>query len=252
MRHLPEVGAEIEALLAPYTHARHETARRAGIHEPRDAYRADALLDLARATTTSGGTTPKGASRADTKVFVHIDLDTLLRGSTQPGSTCHIDGIGPVDVDHVRSLLGEAFVVALIHDAVDVRSILHLGRQVTAHQRSALEARGYRCEVPGCDVSWGLEVEHVKDFALTGVTRLDDLAWHCTHHHDQKHHHGHRLTGPPRHRTWTAPDGTAIHDHPPPAASDPAAGRADPRPPTGPPANAPPAEPSLFAGPPAA
>lgn len=214
MRHLPEVGAEIEALLAPYAHARFEAGRKAGQHESRDAYRADGMLDLARASVHGGGPRPKGARRADTKVFVHIDLDTLQRGHTVPGSTCRIDGVGPVDVAFVRSLLGEAFVVALVEDAVDVRSIVHLGRQVTAHQRSALEARGYQCEVPGCGVTWGLEIEHVRDYALTGVTTLDDLAWNCHHHHEQKTHHGYRLTGTPGNRIWTAPDGSTRLDQP--------------------------------------
>ena len=149
-------------------------------------------------------------------MFVHIDLATLQAGRTQPGSVCHIDGVGPVDVDHVRSLLGEAFVVALINDAVDIRSVVHLGRQVTAHQRSALEARGYHCEVPGCAVTWGLEIDHRADWALTGTTTLDELVWLCRHHHDQKTHHHYRITGPPGHRTWTAPDGTTRHTRPPP------------------------------------
>jgi hypothetical protein len=228
VRHLPEVGAEIEALLAPFTHARHEAARKHGTYESRDAYRADALLDLARASKT-GGARPKGASRADTKVFVHIDLDALLAGNTQPGSICRIDGIGPVNVDYVTSLLGEAFVVALIHDSVDIRSVVHLGRQVTAHQRSALEARGYRCEVPGCDVTVGLEIDHREDWSLTRVTTLDELAWMCPHHHDQKTHHGYRLTGPPGNRAWPEPDGTIHRDKPP--------------------LDAEPTEPSLFADP---
>jgi polyhydroxyalkanoate synthesis regulator phasin len=79
VRHVPEVGAEIEALLSPFTHARFEAGRKAGSYEAREAYRADALLDLARDSTT--GSTPKGANRADTKVFVHIDLETLQSGA---------------------------------------------------------------------------------------------------------------------------------------------------------------------------
>jgi hypothetical protein len=203
LRHLPEVGAEIEALLAPFTHTRFEAGRQSGQRESRDAYRADAMLDLARAS--GSGASPKGARRADTKVFVHIDAQTLLSGERHPESVCHIDGIGPVDVDHVRSLFGEAFVVALIHDGQDVRRVVHLGRQVTAHQRSALEARGQCCEVPGCDIDWGLEIDHITGWALTKTTTLDDLGWLCGHHHDQKTHHGYRLTGPPGNRTWIPP-----------------------------------------------
>jgi hypothetical protein len=207
LRHLPEVGAEIEALLAPFTHARFEAGRQSGQREARDAYRADALLDLARASRS--GTSPKGARRADTKVFVHIDAQTLMTGTKRPESVCHIDGIGPVDVDHVRSLFGDAFVVALIHDGQDVRRVVHLGRQVTAHQRSALEARGQCCEVPGCDIDWGLEIDHITGWALTKTTTLDDLGWLCGHHHYQKTHHGYRLTGPPGRRTWVPPPARA-------------------------------------------
>ena len=203
MRHLPEVGAEIEALLAPFVHARFEAGRQSGDRESRDAYQADAMLDLARASKS--GCAPKGARRADTKVFVHIDARTLLTGERHAQSVCAIDGVGPVDVDLVRSLFGDAFVVALIEDGQDVRRVIHLGRQVTAHQRSALEARGQCCEVPACDIDWGLEIDHTTGWALTRTTTLDDLAWLCAHHHDQKTHRGYRLTGPPGHRTWTAP-----------------------------------------------
>jgi hypothetical protein len=150
-------------------------------------------------------------------VFVHIDAESLRRGSTVPGSICHIDGLGPIDLDAAQALLGEAFVVALLEDTTgDIRSVIHLGRQVTAHQRSALEARGYRCEVPGCDVTWGLEIEHHQPYAATGVTTLDELWWACGRHHHEKTHLGATLTGPPGNRTWTAPDGTALRDRPPP------------------------------------
>ena len=214
MRHLPDVGAEIEALLAPYIHRRFECARHAGTSEPREAYAADALLDLARAAAGEGSR-PQGARRADTKVLVHIDIASLLRGHTVPGSTCRIEGVGPVDVEWVRSIYGDAFVALLYEDAVDVRSVVHLGRQVTAHQRTALEARGYHCEVPGCGATSHLEIDHVDDWALTRRTVLDQLMWACPHHHRQKTLGGYRITGPPGARMWTAPGDTERRDHPP-------------------------------------
>ena len=116
----------------------------------------------------------------------------------------------------MRSLYGDAFVVALIEDGHDLRRLVHLGRQVTAHQRSAMEARGQLCEVPGCDIDFGLEIDHTTPWALTRTTTLDHLAWLCSHHHRQKTHAGYRITGPPGHRTWTAPHGTTTRDHPPP------------------------------------
>jgi hypothetical protein len=206
-RHLPEVGAEIEKLLAPYTQAAFDAARTSGTHESHDAYRADGLLAMARSTATGGCDRPKGASRAETKVFVHIDLETLVRGrlAEGAGAMCHIDGIGPVDLAWVRSVMGDAFVVALLKDRVGVRDVIHLGRKVTAHQRSALEARGVQCEVPECSATHGLEIDHLTGWTNTHTTELDDLVWLCAHHHDQKTHRGARLTGPPGTRTWHPP-----------------------------------------------
>src|SRR5690606_37658263 len=130
LTHLPEVGAEITALLSPFVHRRFTEARKAGEREPREAYAADAVLDMARAAHAGGGAVPKGASRADTKVIVHVDVDTLVHGATRPGSVCHIDGVGPVDVDWVRRVYGEAFVAFVFSDTVGVRGVAHLGRQV--------------------------------------------------------------------------------------------------------------------------
>lgn len=240
VKHLPEVLAELDTLVAPYAQAAFDQARKAGDHESYEAYKADGLLAMARATTAAGGACerPKGASRAETKVFVHIDLDTLVNGrlADGSGSICRIDGVGPVDVDWVRSILGESFVVALLEDRQGVRDVVHLGRKVTAHQRSALEARGLRCEVPGCGATHGLEIDHVTGWSLTKTTQLDDLVWLCRHHHDQKTHRGARLTGPPGARTW----------HPPPPGT-PARGAATRTPRT---RSGPPPSPPATAGPP--
>ena len=60
----------------------------------------------------------------------------------------------------VRSQLSEAFVKILVHDGVDVTTVCHAGRTVTAHVQSALEARDPVCVVPGCDVAHGLQNHH--------------------------------------------------------------------------------------------
>jgi hypothetical protein len=244
MRHLPEVGAEIERLLAPFTQTAFDAARTAGVHEPHEAYRADGLVAMAKASAQqSGCERPKGASAAETKLFVHIDLDTLLRGRLgDGGSICHLDGIGPVDVAWVRSVLGEAFVIALLEDRQGVRDVVHLGRKVTAHQRSALEARGHRCEVPGCSATHGLQIDHITGWTLTHTTQLDDLMWLCRHHHDHKTHRGATITGPPGNRTW----------HPPPPKTQAKAranGNRSPMPSEAPAESGTPApQPDLFAG----
>jgi hypothetical protein len=202
-----EAGALIEAALAPLVEARFAEARRQGRRERHDAYAFDALLALAE-----GSGPADGSARPDRKVIALVDHAALLRGATGPGERCELAGVGPVPVSTVVAMLGDAFLAAVVTDGVDVHSVAHLGRRVTAHQRSALEARGYRCEVPDCDVSTALEIDHVTGWARTRQTRLDDLAWLCRHHHHQKTHCGYRLTGRFGQRAWQAPDA-----RPPPA-----------------------------------
>ena len=111
-------------------------------------------------------------------------------------------GLVTSPVAAVRAVLPEAFVAFVINDATDVQAVAHLGRRCTARQRSAMEARGRRCEVPQCTREYGLEIDHMIGWTLTHVTRLDDLAWLCGYHHHEKTFNGWRLTGPPNQRQW--------------------------------------------------
>ncbi|HWH35915.1 MAG TPA: HNH endonuclease signature motif containing protein, partial [Acidimicrobiales bacterium] len=271
-KHTPEVGAQIEAALAPLKETIFQAARRAGNHEPGEAYGADALAEMARRSAGAedarpgethrgddrpdgpgagpggsrpGGDRPNGAGagpggahpgqagpggpatdgtggdplegevepahpgavrperrpprsrRPDTKVIVLIDHDALKRGWTEGDEVCEIAGVGPVSVAVARSLASDAFGAAVVTNGVDVFTVAHVGRSVTAHQRSALEARGYRCEVPGCGSSTALEIDHIEGWTKTFRTKLDALAWLCRSHHLDKTHRGWRMEGPP-------------------------------------------------------
>lgn len=161
--------------------------------------------------------------RREAKVIVLVDGPALARGHAEPGETCEIIGAGRVPVAAVRALLPAAFVAVVVRDQVDVRGVTHLGRAPTALQRTALEARGMLCEVPGCGRRHGLQIDHVLDWAYTRRTRVDELAWLCALHHQLKTEQGWRLEGPPGKRRWVAPEGAA------PAAASARAG--PPRPP---------------------
>ena len=100
-----------------------------------------------------------------------------------------------------------AVVTAVVTDGVDITTVAHLGRAATAHQRTALQARGMHCAVPGCGTFHHLEIDHVDGWAITRRTHIDQLDWLCHHHHDQKTHRSYRLAGPPGHRTWHPPEG---------------------------------------------
>ncbi|MBA2624294.1 MAG: DUF222 domain-containing protein, partial [Acidimicrobiia bacterium] len=137
-------GARIDAALAPVLDRHVAEARRGGRREPVEAYAADALVELVTAP-------PKGERRtraAESKVIALVDVEALRRGSTQGQERCELAGVGPVPVSTVRAMLTDAFLALVVTDGVDVFSVAHTGRQVTAHQRTALEARGLRCEVP--------------------------------------------------------------------------------------------------------
>jgi polyhydroxyalkanoate synthesis regulator phasin len=222
LRHLPAEGAKVEAALEPYIQRRFDEARRRGEHEPREAYAADAFMDLLR-DKVAGGEPPKGGRRTESKVIATVDLSALLRGFAEPGETCEIKGVGTVPVSVARALLTDAVFALVVRDGVDILNVTHLGRQVTAHMRTALEARGYECGMEDCDVTWGLEIDHLGDgWSPTKVTRLDQLDWKCRHCHGLKTYRGWEDEGPTGKRRWVRKPGTTTTgERPPPPSSPP-------------------------------
>jgi hypothetical protein len=200
LRTTPEAGAAIVAGLEPFTARVFDQARAAGQRERHEAYAADAMVAMAQA---AGGGNSAGSSSA--VVNVRVDASALERGHVEGAETCDIPGIGPVPVATVRALLGDAVVKRLLTKGVDVVSVLHLGRTVTAHQRSALEQRDPTCVVEGCSVRHHLEIDHVDGWALTKVTTLDRLARLCRWHHHLKTYGGYRLEGRPGAWRWCGP-----------------------------------------------
>ena len=217
-RFTPEVLAELLAALEPFEAAAFRAARAEGRREGFDAYRADALLALARAGREGTG---RRSSGPRTTVHVVIDHAALVRGRAAPGERCEVAGVGPVPVTVVRSMLDDAFLTAVLSDGVDVATVAHLGRRPTAHQRSALVVRDPECVVTGCHVRVGLEIDHVEPWSATRITKLDRLARLCRFHHAQKTHEGYRLEGGPGHWRWLKPDGTEVVPRPPPPPPPP-------------------------------
>jgi len=180
-------------------------ARAEGRVEPYHAYRADALVAVAAAVCAGSGT---GTGRRVVTVDVLVDHAAVLRGRVEPGETCEIAGVGPIAVATARALMADAFINVLDTDGVEVYRVAHLGRAVTAHQRTALEVRDRECVIPGCHVTSHLEIDHVEEWAATHVTRLDALARLCHFHHAQKTYDGWRLEGTPGHWQWLPPAST--------------------------------------------
>ena len=150
-RFTPDVLAELLVALEPFEAEAFREARAEGRRETFDAYRADALLALARARRDGTGR----SSGPRNTVHVVIDRAALLRGKAEAGERCEVAGGGPVPVRVVRSMLDDAFVTAVVTDGVDVATVAHLGRRPTAHQRSALEGATPRAWCRAVTCGWG-------------------------------------------------------------------------------------------------
>lgn len=201
LRDNPEVGAEIMAAIDPIRDRLFREARARGVHEPSEAYAADALAELARGES-------KPAQRASTKVIARVDLAALLRGRPIEGEVCELAGFGPVAVSAVRELMdtGDPFLAAVVTDGARVVGVAHLGRRANARQQTALEWLYPTCAVAGCAAVAHLENDHRVEWARTHTTVFDLLDRLCTHHHDRKSLDGWALVPGEGKRAFVPPD----------------------------------------------
>jgi Domain of unknown function (DUF222) len=177
----PQVGGAIKAVIEKGTGKRFRGARSSGVHESQDAYAADAFAD-AVVGEPAVGSKPGGWS-----AHVVIDHEALGRGHAIDGETCEIPGVGPVSVEWVRSLLGTAFVTAIIKKGKDITTVAHLGRHIPAELRTAMIVSGRECSIEGCAGREYLELDHCEiDHANNGPTAWFNLTWLCSIHHTRK------------------------------------------------------------------
>ena len=182
-------GALVMAALKPLQDEIFKAARKSGNHETPEAYAADALMALCDAKTAS--TTKTG--RPNVVMNIRVDLAAIKRGRTEHGEVCEIAGVGPIPVATAIEYLGEAFLKLLILDGVDIKTVAHMGRHIPAPLRTAVEERDRVCQVPTCDMTIGLEIDHIVPFAEGGPASLENLVRLCKRHHLQKTHDGYRL-----------------------------------------------------------
>ena len=141
--------------------------------------------ELSRFVGESGNAATK---RAGTNATVHVLIDhaALLRGAVGDNETCEIAGVGPVDLTWVQSLLGNAFVTAIVKRGKDILTVAHLGRSIPVEIQTALVVRGRECCAAGCSCRTYLERDHTRDFAEGGPTSFENLDWLCSYHHRLK------------------------------------------------------------------
>ncbi len=187
-------GALVMAALKPIQDEIFKAARKSGAHERPEAYAADALMALCEKTTTKQPCeSGKKTTRSNAVMNIRIDIDALKRGHTEHGETCEIAGVGPIPVATATEYLGEAFLKLLVLDGTDIRTIAHMGRAIPAKLLTGLEERDRVCMVPTCDMTVGLEIDHIVPFAEGGAASLENLVRLCKRHHLQKTHDGYQL-----------------------------------------------------------
>ena len=189
-------GALVMAALKPIQDAIFKVARKSGVHERPEAYAADALLVLcekASSSETGAGSSRTKTTRSNAVMHIRVDIDALKRGHTEHGEICEIAGVGPVPVASATEYLGEAFLKLLVIDGTDIKTVAHMGRHIPAPLRIAVEERDRVCQVPTCDMTLGLEIDHIVPFAEGGPASLENLVRLCKRHHLQKTHDGYRL-----------------------------------------------------------
>ena len=187
-------GALVMAALKPIQDEIFRSARKSGAHERPEAYAADALMALCEKVTTTQSSESSGkTSRPNAVINIRIDIDALKRGHTENGEICEIAGVGPIPVATAKEYLGEAFLKLLVVDGIDIKTVAHMGRHIPAKLRTAVEERDRVCQVPTCDMSIGLEIDHIVPFAEGGAASLENLVRLCKRHHLQKTHDGYRL-----------------------------------------------------------
>ena len=218
----PEAGAKVMAALRGVADGIFTQARRAGRHEPTEAYLFDALVALADGNAEA----PKSRS-GRTKVLVRVDFGALFGGYPTEGEVCEIAGFGPVPVSVVQELLaqGDTFLAAVITKGQQVTGVAHLGRHPTATQESGLQWLYPTCAVEGCCAS-AAQWDHCEDWAHTHRTPFDGMDGYCCHHHDKKTYEGWGLVEGVGKRTFVSPDDPRHprnagkeRERPPPAAA---------------------------------
>jgi len=128
-RFMPETGGFLKTAIEA-AQQRIYRRRKAAAHESLDAYAADAVVQFILGDHTDSAT--KGV---DATVHILVDHGTLMCGGTADGEVCEIPGVGPVDVNWVKELLGSAFLTVVIKKGKDILTVAHLGRHVPRKSR---------------------------------------------------------------------------------------------------------------------
>jgi Domain of unknown function (DUF222) len=185
----PEIGGGFKTAIDAATQKIFRARHTEGSREAHDRYAADALVAAVLGDVESVESAGHQRSATGVGAYLHvvIDHEVLVLGRVCDGQTCEIPGVGPVSVEWARSLLGRAFVTAVVKKGKDITTVAHFGRRIPAELQTAMLVGGRECDVENCDVRGYLERDHCEiDFADGGPAAYWNLAWLCYLHHLRK------------------------------------------------------------------
>jgi hypothetical protein len=216
-RGTPDALAGLKAAVSPFVKEQLTLARREGRDEPYGACAADALCVLADAASgkSTGTGTASGAKRRARPVLrARFDYSGYVRGHTEAGEICEIEGVGSVPVSVIERLAGEHPIVDLVlTNGRDVTHIAHLGRSGDTFLKAAIEWRSAptdgHCRIEGCHATDGLEIHHTTRITDDGTSSMETEVRICAHHHDLVTHKHYQLQGSHQTGWWLEAPGRA-------------------------------------------
>jgi hypothetical protein len=176
-----------------------------------DGLRTDQIAALALVNVVTGARSVAKRNRAE--VSVHIDVQTLLRG-THHDTLCEYADGSPLPVETARRHACEAEIIPIVLGGNGLP--LDVGRSrrlATPEQRLALRSMYRTCAIDGCDRRFDdCEIHHLLEWLEGGPTDLVNLLPVCPHHHHRAHEGRWRLELDPTTRelvVWL-PNGTEL------------------------------------------
>jgi hypothetical protein len=174
----PEIGGQIKAIVDKGVQQIFRARRAGEEHEPHEAYAADVLANAFLH--------PSELPAAKVSTHVVMDHSVLALGDQLPGAKCEIPGVGPVNAQWARDLLGESFLTFVVKKGKDITTVAHFGRHIPAELRTALIVSGRECDVEGCHNRGYVEIDHSHPVGKGGITSWQNLRWLCYLHHKRK------------------------------------------------------------------
>jgi len=179
-------GAKVQEALEHYAGIEFDAVRKAGTWACHGTYLADGLVAMCDTARNGSGTTTGERPGPLALVEVRVDHAALVRGEVGDGEVCEIEGLGPIPLAEAERLLSDSMLRLLLVKGGQVALITSTTRTIPDKLRRTLEHRDRTCVVPGCDVSWNLEIDHRVPFAQGGRTDEENLARLCHAHHRDK------------------------------------------------------------------